>query len=577
MSPRPMRARIAAGAIGAVALACLPAVGSATSWGASNQAQLASAITNAADGDVIQVQADITLTSALPAITHGILIRGNGYTVSGGGAARVFRVSGTGAGKGVTIVFMTITDGATGSDGAGVMVDTGAVLHLKDLNLVRNVGVACGGFSDSGTLTLDRVSVVGNRSTTGTGGGGGCVWGTLVASNSAFADNAANDFGGALVAIEGSTVTAINSSFTGNVSYGDPTPGADAGGAIGMWGSGQTPAISLVNSLFAYNYARRGSGYVLNDLAIDPGFPVDPDLRSRYSMYGGARPSVIDVSDQDVVYPGAADGSGDTLFGGGTVSAVTNASGVQQGTGTIYRPTLRQYPEGRIAPVPLFAGFANTADTRGTTTRASVAGDAIVAASWQRAAATPDWLAVSPFAVGTDGDLVTSDISYDPRPNGVATGTYTVRGAVQPQGANGPGPAATPAAAALPQGIELAIVTSRARMYQGEDVTVAVRVHNASPTATATGVRACIGVPTGFRVAQRRTAMVASRQACFKFASIAPDGRVAPSILLKAMTGAKVGRTVSGKVTALGVDPSSATATSRTLALLGRTRSAVTG
>lgn len=141
---------------------------------ASNDAELRQAILDAADGDTIRFDADITLVADLPAVQADVTIDGDGYSLNGGGQFRGFLI---GAWQGstatpisvdVTINDLVIVDavatGGAGGSGGGGGAGLGGALFVANLatltvsNVYVHDGSAVGGAGSSGN---------------GFGGGGG--------------------------------------------------------------------------------------------------------------------------------------------------------------------------------------------------------------------------------------------------------------------------------------------------------------------------------------------------------------------------------------------------------------------
>jgi hypothetical protein len=190
-------ARIAAAAVGAAAVGLLSA--GATSANASisvpctDQADLVAAINaaNSAGGGTISLAAgcDYLLTSidnsgenGLPVVTTPISVNGNGATIDGTGAVRVFEVDGPGGS--LTLRNATITGGSAFDFGGGI-ANMGGTVALNHSRVTGNTAVAAGGGIASATLdpssvaklTLNQSSVSDNRQTLdgqdgGLGGGG---------------------------------------------------------------------------------------------------------------------------------------------------------------------------------------------------------------------------------------------------------------------------------------------------------------------------------------------------------------------------------------------------------------------
>lgn len=168
----------------------------------------------------------ITLSSTLT-ITSPVLIDGDAdgdggpdVTVSGGGTVRVFQVD---SGLTAELKGLTITQGLTGSGGAGVFAGSTATLTLRD------------------------AVVSGNREIGGGGGGVYCTSCTVRIFNSVVRDNTSTSFGGGVrVAGSGGGLEVIGSTISGNT-----TNGLNAhGGGIQFGG---TNPFRMVNSTVSGN------------------------------------------------------------------------------------------------------------------------------------------------------------------------------------------------------------------------------------------------------------------------------------------------------------------------------------
>jgi predicted outer membrane repeat protein len=142
-----------------------------------------------------------------------------------------------GAGRGVTILDggSTFTaEGANNGDGRQILTSSTA-LTVSGLTFHGGYSATQGGAIYATTVTATNSTFTGNRS-----GLGGAIYATTVtATTSTFTDNNANDEGGAIYA---TTVTATNSTFTGNSS--------EYGGAIKA-----ATIVTATNSTFTNNSA----------------------------------------------------------------------------------------------------------------------------------------------------------------------------------------------------------------------------------------------------------------------------------------------------------------------------------
>jgi uncharacterized repeat protein (TIGR02543 family) len=326
----------------------------------SDDATLRAAISSAAEGDTISVANDITITSEL-GITKTLIIQGNNHIITvpvpglddsgiyntNPSPFRVFNINASG--KTVEIKDLTVKGGQTSSSGAGIVnasntilkltnvdisnsisqysgggiVNSGTV-YLKDSNISRNAATYGGGLLNNGSsyIFIENCTFSENRSTSSAGGGGAVENnGILYANNSTFSNNKSTELGGAINNYSGTSYF-VNSTFTGNVSYG----GMNGGGAIRSNGN-----VKVLNSLFAYNYkSSNGTNYVLDD--------VYGSINSYYSVFHTAVSKSIDIGNTQ--YIGLADGSDNSLFTNGVSAKVLDATGTAVGTATIYQPLL---------------------------------------------------------------------------------------------------------------------------------------------------------------------------------------------------------------------------------------------
>ncbi|CAN1211352.1 Filamentous haemagglutinin FhaB/tRNA nuclease CdiA-like TPS domain-containing protein [Tumidithrix helvetica PCC 7403] len=258
----------------------------------------------------------IALTTGELGITKNLSIQGTGagnLTISGNNASRVFNISGAIA---VNIDGMTVANGRVSStQGAGILVNTGATLNLTNSVIANNTIVTAnsgsdgaglanngtatltnvtlrnntaaddgGGIKNAGLLTISNSTISNNTAigTSGTSGGGGIINvtsgtlnlnNTIVSGNNArvggglrndgtvtidgvtFSGNTASSFGGAIARTNNSTLAIANSILSGNT--------AQTGG--GFFGIG---AVTLTNSTISGNFASNNGGGIANVGAV---------------------------------------------------------------------------------------------------------------------------------------------------------------------------------------------------------------------------------------------------------------------------------------------------------------------
>lgn len=195
-------------------LAATPA--QAANFNVANEAQLADAVTRAANGDTITFTADIELSGKGKAgtITTNVTINGNGHKLvgkEGANANGLYVQSGTVTIQNLDLSNLT-TKGTSGGNGgggggggagtgAGLFVGAAANVTLSNVILKNNSAVGGNG----------GVGVIDGRDTTSQGGGGG-----------GSGPNAGNG----------------QASTGGSVGQGGPIGGGDGNGGNGQWGAG---------------------------------------------------------------------------------------------------------------------------------------------------------------------------------------------------------------------------------------------------------------------------------------------------------------------------------------------------
>lgn len=184
--------------------------------------------------------------SALPIITSAITIQGNGATIGRGGSGlyRILEVAGTGD---LTLNDTTITGGAH-TPGAGIF-NNGGILALNNSTVSGNTNefVEGGGIlNNGGTVTLNNSAVSGNVARSG----GGIVnnSGAMTLHNSTVSGNVAEFWNGAGIVNRG-TMTLSNSTVSNN-----RTSGYDSGGIENH------NTLTLTNSTVSGNRADSGGG-----------------------------------------------------------------------------------------------------------------------------------------------------------------------------------------------------------------------------------------------------------------------------------------------------------------------------
>ena len=200
--------------------------------------------------DTIVLTADVTLREGLPTVTSKIIIEGNGYTISGGGKARIFDI----ANGDLTLRNMTLF-GARATFGAAIRLRDSARVATDGVTFSQNSadgGGAIASLSASASATIYRSHLQGNRSRD-YGGAINVTRGSVAISNSSFVRNTAGGFGGALHSEYGN-LTISNSTFTRNL--------APGGGALNVnFGKATLTHVTMV-----YNLAGQSNGDAISNL-----------------------------------------------------------------------------------------------------------------------------------------------------------------------------------------------------------------------------------------------------------------------------------------------------------------------
>lgn len=192
---------------------------------------------------------DLDLTSEITIIGSGANIT----RVNGGGIDRVFEIR-TGANAAITGI--NITNGGGASGGAGLFVNSGAVLILNAVNIFNNIqGAGGGGIYNAGTLTVMNSAIAGNSAVQN--GGGLYQWGgTSTFINSTFSSNQTKSNGGGIFVENSGIATFKNVTITLNNADSDNN-GGDGGGIA----RGGSATITLQNSIVAGNFDQSHGTY----------------------------------------------------------------------------------------------------------------------------------------------------------------------------------------------------------------------------------------------------------------------------------------------------------------------------
>jgi hypothetical protein len=348
---------------------CVPSTLTVTSIADKGAGSLRADIAAAQDGDTIVfapglVGKTITLNSEF-LINKNLNIAGPGagqLTVSGNNGSRVFEVA---QGMQVTLSGLTISKGFA-TNGAGILVDTGAVLALSDSTLSSNsasksqkyVGNFGGGIDNYGTATVSNCTLTNNTSL---GGGGGIYnHATLTVNNNSIVSGnsdvgianlgmatisgstlsgnsnaAVYNFGGATVTVDdclvsgntsdygggifnGGAATLSNSTLSGNVA-------STYGG--GVYSSGRSGTLNMSGCTLFGNSSTFNSGggiYISAGKATISNCTLSDNSAANYgggisiSLFGGLG-ATLTITGSTLTGNSARDGGGIYIGSGGTV------------------------------------------------------------------------------------------------------------------------------------------------------------------------------------------------------------------------------------------------------------------
>jgi hypothetical protein len=323
--------------------------------------------------------ADDVITISVPGaiiLTNGVLLVGGsteidgnagGTTVDGGNADRVFSTGG----PTVTLKDLTVTHGASGSDGAGIFSNStqmtlvrvavtanhttsangagiaagsGAALELDDStvssNTINSSNGLGGGIRAAGPLTLIRSTVSGNSSTLDGGGRGGGIdmnitsgTAALTITNSTISGNHSGDLGGGgIFATNSATPVTINSAtIAGNTSTG-------SSGGVAIFSS---TAVTSNNSIYAGNTDIGGSSNCT--FLFAPASPKNNIDEGTGCGFGSTNGNQENVTPAQLLLGGLANNGGPTqtrALGAGSVAinAATDCASQTQDQRSFTRP-----------------------------------------------------------------------------------------------------------------------------------------------------------------------------------------------------------------------------------------------
>jgi len=223
-------------------------------------------LASAANGGIINflVSGAITLTSGQLNVPNSVSILGPGaglLTVSGNNTSGVFNITGSN----VTISGLTIANGQTTSDGAGIYAGggPGSSLAISSCVVTNNSTTHDGGgiCNYSGeTMTVSNCTICGNSAKAGNGAGIYNTNATLTVVASTFIGNEAA-FGGGIMNDgpngANATLTVLLSTFSAN--------SAAFGGGIFNWGDHGSATLNVSASTFSGNSATIHGGGIYNE------------------------------------------------------------------------------------------------------------------------------------------------------------------------------------------------------------------------------------------------------------------------------------------------------------------------
>jgi uncharacterized repeat protein (TIGR02543 family) len=346
-----------------------------------------------------------TISYGFTVIMNNLTIKGGNLTYGNGGAIQVLSTA-------ILHLNNCIISNSRNSDSGGGGVSNEGVVFLSNSMIYRNAAIYGGGFlnSNTGVMYVENSTLSENRSTYESGGGGACEnQGFLFINNSTFSNNQSTEIGGGINNV-GGTLYIVNSSVTGNVAYGTST--YFTGGGIGNNGGW----VHAVNTLFAHNYhilsgtVDDPTSYELDDIKA---YRLQEQVNLYYCVYHADLPAETNNVIGNRQYAGLQNGSDNTIFSGGSLSKITDGSGTEIGTATLYRPFLYNN-NGSVAPTIKIGSYLLQSENKGTQTRFSNNSNIDPSVAYYDKT-SESWIDL--FNVSTSDQLITSDQISDARAN----------------------------------------------------------------------------------------------------------------------------------------------------------------
>ncbi len=169
---------------------------------------------NSRGSGAITLSTDIVLSAPLPPITGEVEIDGQGHSLSGANAYRIFVVDG----GNLNLRNITIREGSSSRDGGAILIQNDGSLIVDSARFTKNTSEQGGGaISTSPSDVRLEVSNSAFDNNAADSGGGAIlvIGGTAEVTSSSFRDNYARRFGGAIQSHSG-TVNIENSTFFHN-------------------------------------------------------------------------------------------------------------------------------------------------------------------------------------------------------------------------------------------------------------------------------------------------------------------------------------------------------------------------
>lgn len=205
-------------------------------------------------------------------ISKKITIEGNGFTIDGNDAGRIFKIDA----DGVVLNKINFVNGHVMDEGEGGAIYASSLLTVTNCNFNDNYGSAIYTYNE---LNVDNSNFTNNRPSY-SDGGAICNYGTLKITNSKFFNNTA-DYGGAITALKNASI--VNCSFESNE--------VDCyGGAIESY-----TFIEIYNSTFRNNMAEDMGGAIHSseNLIVDGCTFINNDATDGGSIYAEKNMTVV--------------------------------------------------------------------------------------------------------------------------------------------------------------------------------------------------------------------------------------------------------------------------------------------